>query len=126
VERMMDPLLHLVRNALSHGIEDPETREALGKPERGRVVLRAAAEGDLVCIEVEDDGRGIDLGAVTARARERGLLGPDETVTPDTVLDILCAPGFSTRTESDLTSGRGVGLSVVRAPWRSWMPCSYP
>ena len=114
VERMMDPLLHLVRNALSHGIEDPETREALGKPERGRVVLRAAAEGDLVCIEVEDDGRGIDLGAVTARARERGLLGPDETVTPDTVLDILCAPGFSTRTESDLTSGRGVGLSVVR------------
>jgi len=114
VERMMDPLLHLVRNALSHGIEDPETRKALGKPERGRVVLRATAEGDLVRIEVEDDGRGIDLKAVTARAREGGLLGPDEAVTPDTVLDILCTPGFSTRAESDLTSGRGVGLSVVR------------
>lgn len=114
VERMMDPLLHLVRNALSHGIEDAETRRALGKPERGQVVLRAATEGDLVRIEVEDDGRGIDLQAVTARAREVGLLGPDETVAPDTVMDILCAPGFSTRTESDLASGRGVGLSVVR------------
>ena len=114
VERMMDPLLHLVRNAVSHGLETSEEREAVGKPAEGRLTLRAATEGDLVVMEVEDDGSGLDMERITAQARKSGLLEAEERLDEQSLLDIICAPGFSTRFEADLTSGRGVGMTVVR------------
>jgi two-component system chemotaxis sensor kinase CheA len=114
VERMMDPLLHLVRNAVSHGLEMPEERVARGKSPEGMVRLSASAVGDYVAIEVEDDGRGIHLAEVAARARALGLLAEGVVVGPHNLLDILCAPGFSTRTDADVASGRGVGMAVVR------------
>jgi two-component system chemotaxis sensor kinase CheA len=119
VDRMLEPLLHLVRNAVSHGIERPAERLARGKPADGRLTLRATASGDRIVVEVEDDGAGIDAGQVAARARSRGLLASDETLTPDRLLDVLCTPGFSTRDVADLTSGRGVGMDVVRSAVRA-------
>ncbi|HEY9283059.1 MAG TPA: chemotaxis protein CheA [Pyrinomonadaceae bacterium] len=113
VERMMDPLLHLVRNAVSHGLETVGERAAAGKPPEGRIMLRAATSGDNVLIEIADDGRGIDAERVAARARERGLIS--EGVQPDEelLLKLICAPGLSTRDEADRASGRGVGMDVV-------------
>ena len=124
VDRMLEPLLHLVRNAVSHGIESPEERRALGKPAEGRLSLRAVASGDRIIIEVEDDGAGIDIERVSARAREQGLLLPAEAKEGDgldgeALLDVLCAQGFSTRAEADLASGRGTGMAVVRATIRA-------
>jgi two-component system chemotaxis sensor kinase CheA len=113
VERMMDPLLHLVRNAVSHGLETVEERTALGKPPEGRITLRAATSGDNVLIEIADDGRGIDAERVAARARERGLISGDVHLDETLLLELICAPGFSTRDEADRTSGRGVGMDVV-------------
>jgi two-component system chemotaxis sensor kinase CheA len=113
VERMMDPLLHLVRNAVSHGLETVEERVAKGKPPEGRITLRAAALGDNVLIEIADDGRGIDAERVAARARERGLISGDVHLDETLLLELICAPGLSTRDEADRTSGRGVGMDVV-------------
>jgi two-component system chemotaxis sensor kinase CheA len=113
VERMMDPLLHLVRNAVSHGLETVEERTASGKPPEGRITLRAATSGDNVLIEIADDGRGIDSERVAARARERGLISGDVRLDEALLLELICAPGFSTRDEADRTSGRGVGMDVV-------------
>jgi two-component system chemotaxis sensor kinase CheA len=115
VDRMLEPLLHLVRNAVSHGIERPEERLARGKQADGRLTLRATAAGDRIVVEVADDGGGIDAELVAARARVRGLLEPAEVITPDRLLDVLCAPGFSTRDAADMTSGRGIGMDVVRS-----------
>ncbi len=114
IERMMDPLLHLIRNAITHGVESPAERVAMGKEEEGRLTLRASTAGDLVVIEVEDDGRGIDAGAVAERARALGRNIGDEALDAATLLDLICAPGFSTREDVDRASGRGVGMSVVR------------
>jgi two-component system chemotaxis sensor kinase CheA len=114
VERMMDPVLHLVRNAVSHGFEPPAQRLAAGKPAEGTLTLSAASVGDSVLLEIADDGRGIDLEAVAARARSLGLPIPDGPLDEATLLDMICAPGLSTRDESDRASGRGVGMSVVR------------
>jgi two-component system chemotaxis sensor kinase CheA len=119
VDRMLEPLLHLVRNAVSHGIERPDERRERGKPEEGTLTLRASASGDRIRLRVEDDGAGIDVERVARRARERGLLAADEALTADGLLDVLCAPGFSTRDEADRTSGRGVGMDVVRAAVRA-------
>jgi two-component system chemotaxis sensor kinase CheA len=119
VDRMLEPLLHLVRNAVAHGLERPDERLARGKPADGRLTLRAAAAGDRIVVEVADDGAGIDVARVAARARARGLLAPDDALTPDRLLDVLCAPGFSTRDEADMTSGRGVGMDVVRSSVRA-------
>ena len=115
IERMMDPVLHLVRNAVSHGIETAEERIAAGKRPEGTIVLSAATAGDVVRIEIADDGRGVDAGAVIARAQAAGL--PVAPGPPDaaTLLSVICAPGFSTREHSDRASGRGVGLSVVKS-----------
>jgi len=115
VERMLDPLLHLVRNAISHGIESPVEREAAGKPKVGVVRLNAFAEGDSVIIEISDDGKGIDASEVLEKAERRGIETPivlDSTA----LLAILCTPGFSTKAEADKASGRGVGMDVV---WRA-------
>jgi two-component system chemotaxis sensor kinase CheA len=114
VERLKDPLLHLVRNAISHGIEPPDERVAKGKTAEGQISLRASTEGELVIIEVKDDGRGVDPERVVAQAREQNLTVP-ENPSLGALLDILCIPGFSTRNEADRGAGRGVGMSAVKS-----------
>ena len=114
VERMMDPVLHLVRNAVTHGIEAPAVRLARGKSETGQLSLSASSVGDMVTLEVVDDGAGVDVAAVVQRARALGMAVPEGTVEGPALLDILCSPGFSTRDEADRAAGRGVGMSVVQ------------
>ena len=114
VERMMDPLLHLVRNAVSHGLESEAERIAGGKSPQGKIALRAATSGEMVVIEIEDDGRGVNVEQVAQKARSQGLIAADATPDMATILDILCSSGFSTRDQADLTSGRGVGMAVVK------------
>jgi two-component system chemotaxis sensor kinase CheA len=114
VERMLDPLLHLVRNAVSHGLEPAGERVAAGKPATGQLRIGAASVGDAVTLEVEDDGRGVDAAAVAQRARTAGMQVPDGPLEGAALLDILCAPGFSTRDAADRAAGRGVGMDVVQ------------
>jgi two-component system chemotaxis sensor kinase CheA len=115
VERVMDPVLHLVRNAVSHGLESVDQRVAAGKPPDGTIALSARAAGELVTLEVADDGRGIDAAKVLARAKQVGLATPpDGALDEDALLDLICSPGFSTKDESDRASGRGFGMAVVR------------
>ena len=114
IERMMDPVLHLVRNAVSHGIEPPEVRVAAGKRPEGTITLGASTAGETVMIEVADDGRGIDAAAVASRARAAGLPVPPGTPDAAALLALLCAPGFSTKDDADRASGRGVGMAVVK------------
>ncbi len=120
LDLLREPLVHLVRNALSHGIEAPEERVRLGKPPRGRIVLEAQALGRRVHIRVQDDGRGIDLEKVRRIAVERGLLEAGEAGQADerTLLELLFRPAFSTRGQADEMSGRGVGLDAVQATMR--------
>ena len=112
VERLKEPLLHLVRNAFSHGVEMPEQRVAAGKPAEATIVLRATAAGEFVNLQVRDDGRGIEPSAVARRASELGIPVP-ESLDPISLLRLLCTPGFSTRDEADRAAGRGVGMAVV-------------
>jgi two-component system, chemotaxis family, sensor kinase CheA len=115
VERMMDPVLHIVRNAISHGIELPEQRLAAGKPADGTIRLAASTAGEAVILEITDDGGGIDVASVARRARSLGLVVPEDGgLESRALLDIICASGFSTRDEADRASGRGVGMAVVR------------
>jgi two-component system chemotaxis sensor kinase CheA len=114
IERLADPLLHLVRNAISHGVELPAERAAQGKPAEGRLTLTAAAAGDLVTIALADDGRGIDRRRVAERARTLGLYDGGELLDDAQLLHVLCLPGFSTREQADRVSGRGVGMDVVQ------------
>lgn len=114
VERMLGPLIHLVRNAVSHGFEADQERLAQGKTAEATLVLHAATVGESVVIEIADDGRGIDRKRVAARAKERGLLDSDATLDDAKLLELICTPGFSTRDETDRGSGRGVGMDVVR------------
>ena len=108
VERLLDPLLHLVRNALAHGLESPEEREQAGKNPVGCLRLGAFPQGDSIRIEVEDDGRGLDLEGI---GRAAGGRAP---VDAEHALEILCRPGFSTRLQAAKDAGRGVGMDVVR------------
>ncbi|HSQ19063.1 MAG TPA: Hpt domain-containing protein, partial [Blastocatellia bacterium] len=101
VERMMDPILHLVRNAFSHGLETASERIAMGKSPEGKIALRASAAVEMVVIEVEDDGRGIDAKQVARRAQAMGLISPHMELDPATLLALICAPGLSTRHEAD-------------------------
>jgi two-component system chemotaxis sensor kinase CheA len=114
VEKMLDPLLHLVRNAVSHGLEMPDQRTAKGKPEMGHIYLSAHTSGDSVIIEIEDDGKGIDKEKVLLTAINKGIIEPKDSLSDAELLDIICSQGFSTREEADRTSGRGVGMAVVK------------
>jgi two-component system chemotaxis sensor kinase CheA len=114
VERMMDPLMHLVRNAVSHGLETAAEREAQGKRTEGLLSLSATTAGEKIIIKIADDGRGIDRNLVLARANARGLSDGDSHLDDDALLNLLCTPGFSTRDEADRESGRGVGMDVVK------------
>jgi len=114
IERMMDPILHLVRNAVAHGLETVPERRAAGKAEEGTLTLSAATVGEVVVLEIVDDGRGIDPDAIRRRAAAAGLSVSDGDLDPEALLAILCAPGFSTRDAADRGSGRGVGMAVVR------------
>lgn len=113
VERLKEPLLHLVRNAFSHGIETPQERIAAGKPAAATILLRAETAGDAVLIHIRDDGRGIDATAIARRATELGVAAPTE-LDGAWLLSVLCKPGFSTREEADRAAGRGMGMTVVR------------
>jgi two-component system chemotaxis sensor kinase CheA len=114
VERMMDPLMHLVRNAVSHGLETVAEREALGKRSEGLLSLSATTAGEMIVIKIADDGRGIDRHRVLDRAIARGLAHEKAEMDDAALLDLLCTPGFSTREEADRESGRGVGMDVVK------------
>lgn len=114
VDALRDPLVHVVRNAIDHGIEPPDARVAAGKSRSGRLSLEAAHAGAEVLIVVEDDGAGIDVERVRRRAAERGLLAADASITPAQAHELLFQPGFSTAAEATSVSGRGVGMDVVR------------
>jgi two-component system chemotaxis sensor kinase CheA len=112
---LADPLVHLVRNAIDHGVEEPRERLAAGKPAGARVEVGAIARGGFVHVTVSDDGRGIDVARVVRRARERGLVRPDEPVDEARALRLIFEPGFTTADAVTEISGRGVGLDVVRS-----------
>jgi two-component system chemotaxis sensor kinase CheA len=114
VEEIADPLVHMVRNALDHGLESPEERRARGKPERGAVTLRAHYQGSSVVLELGDDGRGIDPDQVLAKARRQGLVAPEATPSREEIFSLIFLPGFSTAEQVTAVSGRGVGMDVVK------------
>lgn len=116
VEALFEPLLHVLRNAVDHGIEPPERRQAAGKPPSATITLRAAREGDRVVVEVEDDGGGIDLARVRQVAIARGVLSAEAAseLSDAAAIDLIFAPGFSTAAEVSNMSGRGVGMDSVR------------
>jgi two-component system chemotaxis sensor kinase CheA len=114
LEELVDPLMHVVRNALDHAIEAPEERVARGKPPQGRIAIEAYQRGNHVVIAVSDDGAGIDAGSLRARAEVLGLIETGDALSEKDVLDLIFAPGISTRTGVTETSGRGVGMDVVR------------
>ena len=117
VEALADPLVHLVRNAIDHGVETPALREATGKPRSGHVRLSAQQEGDYVSIEVQDDGAGIDPERLREKAREKGLIDIEAAarLSTDECLHLIFLPGFSTKAEVTDISGRGVGMDVVQS-----------
>lgn len=114
VEQLADPLTHLLRNALDHGVETPEAREAAGKPRQGTVHLGAEQRGGRIVIELSDDGRGIDRARVLERARERGLIAADAVLSEAEIDELIFLPSFSTAAAVSAVSGRGVGMDVVR------------
>ncbi|PKH62353.1 MULTISPECIES: chemotaxis protein CheA [unclassified Halomonas] len=113
VERITDPLTHLVRNSLDHGVEMPDVREAIGKPRVGKLTLSARHQGGNILIEVRDDGAGMDRERLLAKARENGL-NVSDTMSDEEVFQLIFAPGFSTANEVTDVSGRGVGMDVVK------------
>jgi two-component system chemotaxis sensor kinase CheA len=114
LEKIGDPLVHLVRNSVDHGIETPDKRLAAGKPAQGTIELNAYHKGGNVIVEVSDDGGGLNRDRILAKARERGLVGPDEELSEEKILNLIFAPGFSTAEVVSDVSGRGVGMDVVR------------
>ncbi len=114
IEGLADPLLHILRNSLDHGIEDAATRERAGKPKQGTILLKAFYSGTNVLVQVSDDGRGIDPAAIQAKAVERGIIAADRKLSKRETLDLLFLPGFSTAEEVSDVSGRGVGMDVVK------------
>lgn len=114
MEDIADPLMHIIRNSIDHGIEPPDERVERGKPEQGTIRLSAFQKGNHVVIEVEDDGRGIDRARILAKALEMGLIDSEEGITPKEALSLIFLPGFSTADQVSDVSGRGVGMDVVK------------
>jgi len=114
IEDLADPLMHIIRNAIDHGIESTEERLARGKPEKATICLWASQKGNHVVIEVRDDGRGIDTAMVRKKAVQKGLISADAEMSRDEIYDLLFLPGFSTRDQVSDLSGRGVGMDVVK------------
>jgi two-component system chemotaxis sensor kinase CheA len=114
VEDLTDPLMHIIRNAIDHGIESPAERAAAGKKERATICLWASQKGNHVVIEIKDDGHGIDTEKVRLKAVEKGLVSADAELSRDDIYELLFMPGFSTRDEVSDLSGRGVGMDVVK------------
>lgn len=114
IDKLNDPMVHLIRNSLDHGIETPEKRLAAGKPAEGLLRLTARHEGANVIIEIVDDGRGIDKDAVLNKAMEKGLVGPGVNLTDAEIYKLILLPGFSTAKTVSSVSGRGVGMDVVK------------
>lgn len=118
IEDLADPLMHLIRNAIDHGIEAPDVRRRLGKPEQGSVTLTAFPRGKQVVITIEDDGAGIDPARLLTTAVSKGVLPPDHGLDPERdrkeILDLMFLPGFTTRAAVTEMSGRGVGMDVVK------------
>ncbi len=114
LEKIGDPLVHIVRNALDHGFEDPEDRVAAGKPRQGTLSISASHQGGNVVIEVRDDGRGLDLERILEKARSSGIVGPEDQLSPGQIADLVFHAGLSTSDQISDVSGRGVGMDVVR------------
>lgn len=114
IEDLLDPIMHCVRNSVDHGIESPEARRAAGKPETGHVLLRAANEGNLIVIDISDDGAGIDAEKVRNKAIQKGLIHPDKVLSDTECHQLIFEAGFSTADKISNISGRGVGLDVVK------------
>ncbi|MDR0389328.1 MAG: chemotaxis protein CheA [Spirochaetaceae bacterium] len=114
IEDLLDPIMHSVRNSVDHGIESPAERLAAGKSEEGQVLLKASSEGNMIIIEIGDDGKGIDVEAVKAKAVERGIISPNKVLADVEAYNLIFEPGFSTAKQITSISGRGVGLDVVR------------
>ncbi|RMF81277.1 MAG: chemotaxis protein CheA [Planctomycetota bacterium] len=114
IQAISDPLVHMVRNAVDHGVEPTEERLRLGKPPKGRVMLDAYHQGDTITIEISDDGRGLDRDKLIAKAIERGIVSPDDQLTDQQAFALIFAPGFSTAAVVTDISGRGVGMDVVK------------
>jgi two-component system chemotaxis sensor kinase CheA len=114
IEKLGDPLVHLVRNSIDHGIELPAVRRAAGKPEHGTIRLHAEHRGGDVLVEIHDDGAGLDLPRILARGKERGLVGADAVLDDAAIAELIFMPGFSTAEAVSDVSGRGVGMDVVR------------
>ncbi len=113
-EEIVDPLMHIVRNAIDHGIEDQEERTAKGKPARGRISIRAFQRGNHVVVETEDDGRGIDTEVIRKKAREKGIINVETELDDKELIEFIFRAGFSTKDEVTEVSGRGVGMDVVK------------
>jgi len=114
IEQIGDPLVHMIRNAIDHGIEPPAVRAAAGKPRAGTIRLSAFHQGGFVVVRIADDGRGLDPARIRAKAVERGLLGVDAVLDDRDTLELIFAAGFSTAEQVTGLSGRGVGMDVVR------------
>ena len=114
MERIGDPLVHLVRNSLDHGLESPEERVAAGKDETGKITLNAFHQGGNIVIQIIDDGAGLNEDRILSKAIENGLVSPNDHLEPEQIHDLIFQPGFSTAAEVTDLSGRGVGMDVVR------------
>ncbi len=114
IEQLGDPLVHLIRNSVDHGIESPEVRRAAGKPAQGTVRLKAQQGGGCVLIDIIDDGAGLNTGKIRKKAVERGVINPDADMTEKDLFQLIFAPGFSTAEKVSSVSGRGVGMDVVK------------
>src|SRR5574344_1522755 len=114
IDDLLDPIMHCVRNSVDHGIESPEERKKAGKPEEGTVLLKASNEGNMIIIDIADDGAGIDVAKVRQKAIDKGLIHPDKVLTDQEAFNLIFLAGFSTSDKITNVSGRGVGLDVVR------------
>jgi two-component system chemotaxis sensor kinase CheA len=114
IEGLIDPVMHIIRNSIDHGIEAPDLRQKLGKPRQGKITLKACYSGSNVLIRISDDGAGIDANIIRQSAIKKGLIQPDAVLGEKEILDLIFLPGFTTRESITKISGRGVGMDVVK------------